>query len=165
MTASLDIRRAYLAELPDLAPLFNAYRAFYDCPVDEAGSLEFLRERLLQGQCWVWVAYRQTATSRQALGFTLGYPTFCSLQLAPIVVLHDLFTLPAARGTGVAGALMQTLEQEARRRGCVRIDLTTAHTNTAAQSLYQAQGYAHDLVFRTYSKALTPAAAPGEVSA
>jgi ribosomal protein S18 acetylase RimI-like enzyme len=34
----------------------------------------------------------------------------------------------------------------------VRMDLTTAHTNTAAQALYESLGWTQDTVFRAYSK-------------
>lgn len=161
MTASsLDIRRASLADLPELATLFNAYRDFYACPADAAATADFLRDRLLQGQCWAWLAW----LDGQAVGFVNVYPSFCSLVLAPIAILHDLYTTPAARRHGVAAALMQAVEHEARQRHVARIDLTTAHTNHTAQALYAAQGYVHDQVFRAYTKTLPPPL-PGGVTA
>jgi ribosomal protein S18 acetylase RimI-like enzyme len=50
------------------------------------------------------------------------------------------------------------LEAEAlsRRHGKVRMDLTTARTNTAAQSVYESLGWQRDDVFFAYSKRVSP---------
>ena len=70
------------------------------------------------------------------------------------MVLYDLFVTPDARGHGIAQALMQAAEAHARSAGCVRLDLSTAHTNCAAQALYEARGWVRDEVFRVYSLTL-----------
>ena len=61
---------------------------------------------------------------------------------------------PGCRGQGAAQALMQAAEDDARRAGCVRLDLSTAHTNRTAQALYESRGWQRDEVFRVYSLTL-----------
>ncbi|MBT9598956.1 MAG: GNAT family N-acetyltransferase, partial [Vitreoscilla sp.] len=91
------------------------------------------------------------AACGEPAGFCQLYPSFCSVEAAPVMVLYDLFVAPAARGQGLAGALMQAAEAHAREAGCARLDLSTAHDNLAAQALYESRGWLRDEVFRVYS--------------
>ncbi|HBF30730.1 GNAT family N-acetyltransferase [Rhizobium sp.] len=50
-----------------------------------------------------------------------------------------LFVPERLRGRGIAGQLLQTAEDEARKRGCTRVLIDTA--NPAARRAYQCQGY------------------------
>ena len=77
---------------------------------------------------------------------------------APIFVLYDLYVLPAARSLGAARALMHAAEDEARQRGCVRLDLSTAKTNLRAQALYESQSWQRDDVYFVYNKTPSPPA-------
>jgi len=86
--------------------------------------------------------------------FTQLYPSLCSVEAAPIMVLYDLFVTLEARGRGIAQALMQAAEAHARAAGCARLDLSTANDNCAAQALYEARGWVRDEVFRVYSLTL-----------
>ena len=90
--------------------------------------------------------------TQTAVGFCQLYPTFCSVDAAPIYTLYDLFVAPAARKTGAGRSLLMAAEATARTHGKVRMDLTTAHTNTTAQSLYESLGWTLDTVFRAYNK-------------
>ena len=51
--------------------------------------------------------------------------------------------------------LLLAAEDHARRQGRVRMDLTTAHTNTTAQKLYESLGWTLDTVFRAYNKRIS----------
>lgn len=146
-----SVRRASIADLPTLLPLFAAYRAFYQQPDLPEPAQDYLRERLLRDQAAVWLA---EAADGGTLGFALCYPGFCSLLLAPTLLLSDLFVQPSARHSGVAAALMQAVETHARRHGCARLDLSTAHSNHRAQSLYRAQGWVEDSEFAYFNKRL-----------
>ena len=154
MPGELRIERAGLDGLPRLAPLFDAYRQFYGQPGDPALAERFLRERIGRDESLVWIAWQGT----QAIGFCQCYPTFCSVVAAPIFVLYDLYVLPAARSLGAARALMHAAEDEARQRGCVRLDLSTAKTNLRAQALYESQGWQRDDVYFVYNKTPSPPA-------
>lgn len=146
------IRRALAQDLDALAGLFDAYRRFYEQPADLGLAHRFMADRLARADSVVYVATDDGADG--LLGFTQLYPSWCSVAAGPIMVLYDLFVAPAARGQGLASALMQAAEDHARAAGCVRVDLSTAHTNHAAQALYESRGWQLDRSFRWYSLAL-----------
>ena len=56
--------------------------------------------------------------------------------IAPISYLQDLFTSEAARGRGVATALIERAGEEARAQGSQRIYWQTHETNDRARALY-----------------------------
>jgi GNAT superfamily N-acetyltransferase len=56
--------------------------------------------------------------------------------LAPICYLQDLFTDPAARGRGIGRALIETVYDEARAAGSLRVYWQTHETNAIARTLY-----------------------------
>ena len=146
MTAP-DIRQATLVDIDALAPLFDAYRRFYEQPGDVALAGRFLRERLESGESTILVA----EADARVLGFCQLYPTWCSVAAARIFVLYDLFVDPGVRRGGVGRALMRAARDFGRSAGAVRLDLTTARSNTRAQALYESEGWRRDDVFLTYN--------------
>ncbi len=142
------ITRAELAHLDDIAPLFDAYRQFYEQKSDLALARSFLQNRLEHHQSVVLCARNAAG---QAIGFCQMYPSFCSVEAAPIVVLYDLFVTPEARRTGAGRALLQAARRYAEDNGFARMDLTTAKTNIRAQTLYHSLGWIQDEVFDTYN--------------
>ncbi len=153
------IRLAGPADVPALAPVFDAYRQFYDQPADLALATHFLQQRLARGESRVWMACGPASVADSvgpALGLCQCYPSFCSVLAQPIFVLYDLFVSPDARGQGVATALLRAAAELARAEGRARLDLSTARDNLAAQALYEALGWQRDRVFLTYSLTLTP---------
>jgi ribosomal protein S18 acetylase RimI-like enzyme len=146
-------RLATLADLASIAPLFNAYRQFYEQADDLAVASAFIQERLAKAESVIILALDDAQT---VIGFCQLYPTFCSVEAAPIYTLYDLFVLPQARRTGAATALLQAADAYAAQTGRVRMDLTTARTNSSAQALYESEGWVQDAVFLTYNKAVLP---------
>ncbi|MEK8031743.1 N-acetyltransferase [Ideonella sp. DXS29W] len=146
------VRRARPDDFEALADLFDAYRVFYEQPSDPGLARRFLAERLERGEAIVFVA--PSAEGEGLDGFCLMYPTFCSVVARPFRWFNDLYVRPQARDRGVADALMQAAEDDARDAGCARLDLQTAHTNLRAQGLYESRGWKLDEVFRVYSLAL-----------
>lgn len=138
---SVSVRPAGVEDLDELAPLFSAYRQFYGSEADVPAARAFLTARLRAGESTVFVA---TDASGPLLGFTQLYPSFCSLTLAPIFVLYDLFVSPEARGGGVATALLDAARAHGEASGCSRLELSTAVTNTPAQRLYRTHGWQLD---------------------
>jgi len=150
---TISIRLAQPEDLDTLAPLFDAYRQFYQQKADLALAATFIGQRLRNHESILLLAEDE---QQNAIGFCQLYPTFCSVAAAPIHVLYDLFVTPAARQSGAGKALLLAAEQQARQAGSARMDLTTAKTNLAAQSLYRSLGWVRDDVFDTYNKFLTP---------
>jgi len=150
MPTPVQVRAAGIADLDAVAPLFDAYRQFYEQAADLSRARTFLAERLAQQQSLLWLALR----GDQAVGFCQCYPSFCSVIAAPIWVLYDLYVAPEVRATGVGRALMQAAEAAGQQQGIARLDLTTAHDNLRAQALYLSQGWQRDEVFWAYNKVL-----------
>ena len=134
-----------------IAPLFDAYRQFYEQPADADAALAFITARLERGESVILLARRPDGS---ALGFCQLYPSFCSVLAAPIYVLYDLFVVPDARRLGVGRALLLAAEAHARATGHARMDLTTARNNLRAQALYESLGWVRDEVFLSYARDL-----------
>ena len=144
-------RHAVPGDLDAIALLFDAYRQFYKQPPDLALARSYLHERMQRGESVIFVAEDDTG---RMVGFTQLYPTFCSVRAAPTFVLYDLFVVPEARSSGAGRALMQAAEAYAAGTGAARLELSTAKTNTVAQSLYESQGWTRDEAFYVYNKPL-----------
>ena len=149
MTA-VTTRHATPDDLDALAPLFDAYRRFYEQPGDVALASTFLHERMERGESTILVA----EADGQMLGFCQLYPTWCSVAAARIFVLYDLFVDAGVRRGGVGRALMLAARAFGRAAGAARLDLSTAHSNTRAQALYESLGWRRDDAYRTYSLSL-----------
>ena len=150
MTTGVRVRRATVEDVALAAPLFAAYREFYGLPYDEEASAAFLHDRLQAGESVVLLA----ETAAGAVGFLQLYPGFESLELIRAWVLNDLYVAPAARGSGVAPALMERAEDLARAAGAALLSLETAHDNHVAQRLYERQGWQVEDAYRHYVKPL-----------
>lgn len=150
-TASFEVRSACPVDLPALAALFDGYRVFYGQPSDPVRAGAFLRERLERGDSHLLLAEDAQGV---ALGFVQLYPSFTSVGTARIEILNDLFVAGAARGRGVARALIRRAADDARSRGAVRLVLSTAVDNMPAQSLYVAEGWVRDTGFVEFARTL-----------
>ena len=150
MTA-IQVRPATLADLASVAALFDSYRQFYEQPPAREAAATFIRARMENGESTILLAEDTTAATSGPLGFCQLYPSFCSVEMAPIFVLYDLFVTPAARGTGAGKALLLAAHDHAAAQGAKRLDLTTAKTNHTAQALYESLGWVRDEVFYAYN--------------
>lgn len=150
---SLLIRPATVSDTEAIAPLFDAYRQFYEQAPDAALASAFVRARLEKEESVILLALDAAS---KPVGFCQLYPSFCSVQAQPIYVLYDLYVAPQARRTGAGTALLRSAEERSRSDGKARMDLTTARTNSGAQSVYESLGWVRDDVFFAYSKAVAP---------
>ena len=69
-------------------------------------------------------------------------------------MLYDLFVDASSRKVGAGKLLMLAAHEYAKANDFLRLDLTTAKTNLAAQALYESLGWVRDEVFYTYNKAI-----------
>lgn len=148
---SLHIRSATLDDLHLVAPLFDAYRQFYEQAPDLSAATSFIQSRMVSNESVILLAQDGIDAGAQTVGFCQLYPSFCSVEAAPIYVLYDLFVSPLARQNGVGRALLRTAAALAHERGMARMDLTTARTNLKAQALYESEGWTQDRVFLAYN--------------
>jgi GNAT superfamily N-acetyltransferase len=71
----------------------------------------------------------------------------------PAAKLGALIVDKAHRGHGIGRALVEAMEQEARRRGCELLFLTTAERRDDAHAFYERAGF--ELTGRRYSRTLS----------
>ncbi len=150
-TAPVQVRSAGMDDLPALAALFDGYRVFYGQPSDPERAGAFLGQRLAKRDSHLLLALDGQGTP---VGFAQLYPLFTSVGTAPIELLNDLFVAPQARAQGVGRALLRRAAADARARGAVRLELSTAVDNSTAQALYEAEGWVRGTGFVGYSRSL-----------
>lgn len=145
------IRQATVDDVEQLVPLFDAYRQFYGRTSDVAAARAFLLARCANRESTLFIAHQGDT----AIGFAQLYPSFSSVSLARIFILNDLFVQEQARRTGVAASLLSAAASFAVSLGAVRLSLSTAVTNDAAQALYSSAGWKRDEQFCVYHLALS----------
>ncbi|WP_095113670.1 N-acetyltransferase [Pseudomonas sp. Irchel 3H7] len=144
---TLQAVRADATHLDAVAPLFDAYRGFYQQPSNLEQSRTFIAERMAASESAIFLAQDEHG---EALGFVQLYPTFSSIDAHCTWLLSDLFTTPAARGRGVGRLLMNTARDFALASGAKGLVLETATDNLMAQGLYESLGYVRDSGYYTY---------------
>ncbi len=137
---TISYRRAGLADLDRVAPLFDAYRGFYGQSSDLPRARHWLEQRLARGEATVLLAERDG----EPVGFTLLYPGYSSVGTGHVLLLNDLFVSQNARRSGVATGLLNAAADYGREQGVLRLSLETASDNVAAQALYRSAGWTAD---------------------
>ncbi|GAB3464684.1 GNAT family N-acetyltransferase [Massilia terrae] len=144
----ITVRRAQLADVAVVAPLFDAYRQFYGRSPDPELAARFLTERIANGESIVYLAETREG---EAVGFTQLYPSFSSVSARRIYILNDLFVVPTARRANVGRGLLHAAGEFARGKGALRLALSTAKSNEKAQALYESEGWVRDQQYYHYS--------------
>lgn len=138
MAQAVSVRTATPADLPVVSELFSRYLAFYQvAAADESRPAEFLRARMENDESVILLA----ETRLGPVGFAQIYPTFSSLSMGRVWTLNDLYVDDTARRCGAARALVRSCLERARAAGAVGVQLETAHDNSSAQALYDAEGF------------------------
>jgi GNAT superfamily N-acetyltransferase len=134
---SLIIRPVQTRDYPRWLPLWDGYNEFYGRWGDTALPQEVTDV--------TWGRFFDSQEPMHALvaevGDTLvGVTHFlfhrATTRIEPTCYLNDLFTSPAARGRGVATALIDGVCDAARGKGCKSIYWLTHETNAKARGLY-----------------------------
>ena len=92
----------------------------------------------------LWVADLDGEIAGVAAITTEQYPEYASVGLdinETAIVVHRLAVSPRYRGKGIAAALMQEAEAEARRRDIKTLRIDTNTANQATQQLFPKMGY------------------------
>ena len=135
MTSPSSLRIAPLARADQARwlPLWRGYLEFYRADIAQATSaLTF--ERLTEGAepMGGFLAY----LGDEAVGMTHWIAHRSCWTSGDYCYLQDLFVAPDNRGHGIARALIDVVEEEARSRGCSRVWWLTHETNSQAMLLY-----------------------------
>ncbi|MGO8949037.1 MAG: GNAT family N-acetyltransferase [Ktedonobacterales bacterium] len=147
----IEVTLAGPGDISRLAPLFDAYRQFYEQPADLLGAERFLAERLIRGESVVFLAEASHGLAPATLaGFTQLYRSFSSVSMEPLYILNDLYVVPGSRRLGAARALLEHARDFASSTGATSMVLQTAVTNKAAQALYESLGWRRDDLYYTY---------------
>jgi GNAT superfamily N-acetyltransferase len=140
----IQVKQATINDLNVIAPLFNAYRMFYQQTSDLNVARNFLSERLQKQESVIFFATNEDA---EGLGFVQLYPSFSSVSAKRLWILNDLFVAEPARRGGVARRLMQRARDYAITTNAKGLFLETAHDNFHGQSLYESLGYQRNSEF------------------
>ena len=146
----ITVARATPLDVDALLPLVRAYRAFYGQTPDEPGERRFISKHLRDVTSVVFLA----SEGRSALGFVQIFESWSTLRLAPMLILEDLFVEPAARGRGIAYALIDAAIAYAREAGAGGMFLETAVTNERAQEVYERAGWERERTFVKFNAPL-----------
>jgi GNAT superfamily N-acetyltransferase len=142
-----NVRKAIIADLDELAKLFNDYRVFYEKHSDLEGAKRFLHERIIKNEAEIFVAF----SGQVMAGFVLLYPLFSSTRMKRLWLLNDLFVQEKYRGLGFSIALMERSKELCWESGACGFMLETAKTNTIANRLYQKFGLELDTEHNIYN--------------
>jgi GNAT superfamily N-acetyltransferase len=126
-------------DLAELLPLMRAYCDFYGVgPADE--DLIALARALIAEPEGEGVQILARDDDGRAVGFATVFWTWSTLSASRIGVMNDLFVESAARGRGVAEALIAECVARCRARGARSLGWQTAKDNRRAQALYERVG-------------------------
>jgi GNAT superfamily N-acetyltransferase len=127
------------ADVEDLLPLMRAYCDFYgEAPSDralQALSRSVLADPLLEG-----VQLIARDAHGEAAGFASVFWSWDTTEASRIGIMNDLFVAPAARGSGLADALIEACLECCRQRGASRLEWQTAPGNERARAVYERAG-------------------------
>jgi GNAT superfamily N-acetyltransferase len=137
MIANLIIRPIIQTDYDQWLPLWDGYNEFYGRSGPTALAPEITRI--------AWARFFDEAEPMYALvaeqdGKLLGLTHYLyhrnTTSIDPVCYLQDLFTLPEARGKGVARALINGVYEQAKLAGSPRVYWHTHETNHTAMELY-----------------------------
>ena len=133
MTSAVVVRPIEPADHDTWAPLFAAYREFYELE-DEPDVVD---------RVWGWIqdeAHEVNALVAEVDGEIVGFAHHRGYarpaEGGSGLFLDDLFTAAHVRGQGVGRALINRLADLARERGAAKVRWVTAADNATAQRLY-----------------------------
>jgi GNAT superfamily N-acetyltransferase len=131
------------ADLPDLLPLMRGYCDFYEVDPSDDDLLAMSRALIADPEReGIQVIARDDGG--RAIGFATIFWTWSTLSGSRIGVMNDLFVAEAARGSGIAEALIAACAERCRERGATSLEWTTALDNHRAQRLYDRIGAQRD---------------------
>jgi GNAT superfamily N-acetyltransferase len=126
-------------DFPDLLPLVRAYCDFYEAgPRDD--DLLALFGALIADPAHEGLQLLARSPNGEPVGFATVYWTWSTTQAVRVGVMEDLFVVPAARGHGLAEALIAACAEQCRQQGAELLSWQTAPGNRRAQRVYDRVG-------------------------
>ncbi|RUT30618.1 GNAT family N-acetyltransferase [Paenibacillus zeisoli] len=154
MANNYRVHQASIEDLDELAKLFDEYRVFYGQASDIEGARGFLFDRFEHQESIIFCV--RNSDTRQIIGFTQLYPLFSSISMRRLLLLNDLYVDEAYRKQGIGQLLLDVAKDYAGKVRAKGLQLSTAVTNSTAQSLYERNGYVRDHEFYHYFLGVQP---------
>ncbi len=137
MATDIRVRAVSREDFDAWKVLWDGYNAFYgrkDATRLPGAVTEMTWSRLFDSYEPVHALVAERAGALVGLAHFLFHRS--TIQIAPVCYLNDLFTAEAARGGGVARALIEEVYRRAADAGAGRVYWLTHETNTTAMKLY-----------------------------
>lgn len=129
---SIQIKSLQYSDRLEWEELARGYKAFYNTPTTASEYAAAWEKLVLRKE-----VFGLGARIDGKLVGIAHYLFHTTTWASKICYLQDLFTLPAARGKGIARALIQAVENDAAAQGASRYYWHTHESNTAARSIYE----------------------------
>lgn len=130
-------RKAQLADVQQLAELFDQYRIFYHKDSDIPAAEKFLTERIENNDSEIFVAENEG----KLVGFVQLYPLFSSTRMKRYWLLNDLYVNENYRGKGFSKQLIEASKELAKSTDAAGILLETGKSNDIGNNLYPSCGF------------------------
>lgn len=150
----MKVRRARRSDAADLVGLVRALADFEKLPRPSPAA----KKRLIN-DCFGRRRRIETylaVSGGTPVGYAMFFETYSSFLAMPTLYLEDLFVLPGERGRGIGRMLFRACVEEARRRGCGRMEWVVLDWNTPAVRFYRRLGARHLRKWNTYRLDLRP---------
>ena len=136
-TSPVFVRSIVRTDLVQWRLLWTGYNAFYgragDTALDDAITHQTWERFFVDADP---VKGLVAVLDQQVVGLAHVVYHPSTTRLRDVCYLQDLYTLPGARGKGVARALIERVYAQADDAGCSRVYWTTFESNATARHLY-----------------------------
>ncbi len=138
---SITVRKAVPSDSPTILSLVEALASYEKLAPPDAEARERLLGDLFSGRPRIECYIAESGT--RAAGYAFVLETYSSFLALPTLYLEDLFVLPEFRGMKAGYALFRAMVQEAKTRGCGRMEWTVLDWNELAIRFYRRSGARH----------------------
>ena len=129
------------ATFPAAVEVFRAYQALYGHVLDVDAVRSWLAAQVSSQRMRVYLAHVDDGGALTPAGVMTVVPIPASLRLGVFWNVRDLFVSPEHRRGGVARALLDAVQADARSQGCLRLSLQTESDNVMALQFYRGYGF------------------------
>jgi ribosomal protein S18 acetylase RimI-like enzyme len=88
------------------------------------------------------------------VGIAVCFFGMSTFRARPLLNIHDLAVLPQYQGKGVGPALLEAVEERARREGCCKLTLEVLDDNERARAVYRRFGFEDAVVGKSATRFL-----------
>ena len=137
-SASFSIRAARAEDVAIVLELIKGLADYEKLTHEVVATEVALRETLFGEHRYAEVLLAESGGD--SVGFALFFHNYSTFLGAPGIYLEDLFVKPAARGSGIGKALMETVAGLAVARNCGRMEWSVLNWNQPAIEFYRRFG-------------------------